>query len=38
MKIKLSKANEKYSLSCTFIYKWISVISIGGVFRYYKAH
>lgn len=35
MKIKLSKAN---SSNCTMIYKYISVISIVGMLRYYKIH
>lgn len=38
MKIKVSKAKEKYSVNCTLVHKYISVIPIVGVFRYYKIH
>ena len=35
MKIKLSKTN---SSNYTMVYKYVSVISIVGRFRYYKIH
>lgn len=36
--IKLGKVKDKYFVNCTLIYKYISVISMVVMFKYYKIH